>query len=202
MNMKIKTIIGLLLVLALVLTTTLLDNNSFKIVKRSLTNIYEDRLVAYDLTYKMHEQVTNRKISLLKGEMGSLALQGEAFYNSIDETLVQYERTKLTANEKEYLNKLSDRFDDLEKLESQWVAAEKAGGDNDAVATQMMERTNKIVETLNVLAQIQVDEGRRQMILSSRAVETGDFMIRFKIVCIIIVGLAIQFMLLYKPKKR
>lgn len=199
--MKIKTILGLFLVIALVLITTLLDNSSFKIVKRSLTNIYEDRLVAYDLTYKMHEQVTNRKIALLKGKTDVYSSVDDEFYSSIEKTLNQYEGTNLTVKEKDYLGKLSDRFDDLKQLETEYVAAEESV-DQNLISLRIIERTNKIVETLNVLAKIQVDEGKRQMIFSSRAVESGTFMVRFKIICIIIVGLAIQFMLMYEPKKR
>lgn len=196
---KFERIVALLLVFILVIATNVMDNTSFRVVKESIGNIYEDRLVAYDLTYKMHNEVADRRVTLLTSDTKQQQATIKQFNASIDQLITQYATTKLTTKEAGYFEVLQAQFESLKQLENKYISATE-GAENTQLLNSMETELAGIVSTLNSLATIQIDEGKRQVINSNRAIKTSDMLSKFEIVSIVVIGLLILFLIIYEPK--
>jgi hypothetical protein len=195
---KIERIVSLVLVLIIVIATNVMDNTNFKIVENSVNSIYEDRLIAYDLTYKMHSEVSNRRLALTKNNIGDFKSETERFDSSIDDLIDNYSRTKLTQREEEYFVALQTQFDQLKKLENSYISSqseEKAQGNY----TEIENKTAKIFESLNSLAVIQMSEGKRQLNKTKQAIESSNVLSKIEIVGMAIIALIIIFLIIKDP---
>ena len=194
---KIKYVIALSLVFVLVIGTNIMDNSSFQVVKNSIQNIYEDRLVAYDLTFKMYKEFTHKKLLLTNADTTGFKSNRAESEENIRQLIARYEATKLTKKEDEYFDNLKSQIKDLLAYEKQLVK------DFDNTKTQVYDnKLDKISETLNALTEIQIDEGKRQLVYSNRAIDSSNTLSKLEIGIIIFVGLVIQFIIIYEPKSR
>lgn len=196
---KFERIVALVLVFILVIATNVMDDTSFKVVKESMGNIYEDRLIAYDLTYKMHNEVSNRHLVLANNNVQMQSATLTKFNTLIANALAQYEATEFTTTEQAYFEILKSQFNDLQALDGEILAAT-----TDEVKTKLLasskEKLSSIVGTLNSLATIQIDEGKRQVINSDRAIKSSDMLSKFEIISMVVIGLLILFLIIYEPK--
>lgn len=191
---KIERIIALVLVLILVIATNVMDNSNFAIVEDSVNSIYEDRLVAYDLTYKLHSEVANRRLALTKNNIPNFKSETDKFDASIDELLAQYSKTKLTQREADNFKDLKSQFIELKKLEAEYINF----NNNEEAKTQYMEigtKTANIFESLNSLAVIQLSEGKRQLKKTKQAISSSNMLSKIEIVSMVIIGLIIIFLI-------
>ncbi len=194
---KVKYVIALSLVFVLVIGTNIMDNSSFRVVKESIQNIYEDRLVAYDLTFKMYQEFTNKKLLLINKDTISFKSNRNTSEENIQNLIERYETTKLTRREDKYFKTLKSQIQDLLAYEKQLVQEF-----NDEKIRAYDNQLDNINETLNVLAEIQIDEGKRQLVYSNRAIESSHTLSKLEIGIIIFVGLVIQFIIIYEPKSK
>jgi len=63
---KVKWVLGILMIFILIIATNLIDRNNFVRIKDSLETIYEDRLVAKDLIFKISKSVQEKELALAK----------------------------------------------------------------------------------------------------------------------------------------
>lgn len=63
---KIKWVLGIVLVFLLVLTTNLVDRQNFLVVKESMEAIYADRLVAQDIIFDLSKLIWEKEAAYLK----------------------------------------------------------------------------------------------------------------------------------------
>jgi len=193
---KIKYVFALSLVLALVIATNVMDNTSFKIVKDSIENIYEDRLMAYDLIYKMSNELAKKKLQLSEQDSVQVASVISSAEATISDLMAKYEMTKLTRKESKYFETLKEQFEGLKKYNT----ANISNSDLEQIRGYRQQLV-AFSETLDELAQIQVEEGKRQLNNSNRAIKSSDILARMEIIAIIIIGIIIQAIILYKPKE-
>jgi hypothetical protein len=195
---KLERIIALILLLIIVIATNVMDNTSFKIVKESIGNMYEDRLVAYDLTYKIHNEVEERRMMLLKGDVSSFKATNGQFTLAVDSLIKQYGTTELTIAESDNFDVLKERLAELEGIEKTYISEE--GTEEKELREKVEAKSAKIVESLNALAAIQISEGKRQLINSERAVKSSDVLSKVEIVSMIVISIIIVFLIIYEPK--
>ena len=196
---KFERITALVLVLLLVIATNVMDNTSFTIVKNSVSSIFDDRLVAYDLTYKMHNQIMNRQIGLLKDDQVAFKASTAQFESSIENLIDKYAKTNLTSKEAGNFEMLQTQFEELKDLENQYLSTkDKIAGDelHDTIETQIAQ----ITETLNTLAAIQIKEGRRLLNDSNRAVNSSKLLSKIEIISMIIIAMIIIFMIVRETR--
>lgn len=192
---KFERIIALVMVLILVIFTNVVDKTSFTVVKNSVTTIFEDRLIAYDLTYKMQSEITKRRVALLKNDVLAFKSSTNQFDGSIDELVTKYAATELTRNETENFELLQKQFNELKGIEKQYVSSQNLTDEKQLYA-KIETQIAKITESLNSLASIQITEGRRQLNNSNKAINSSDTISKIEIISMLIIAAIIIFLII------
>lgn len=195
---KLERIVALILVLIIVIFTNVMDNTSFKVVKESIGNIYEDRLLAYDLTYKIHNEVEERRMMLLKGNLLGFKASSSNFALTVDSLVKQYKTTELTTYEAEKFTILQRQLAEIQQIEL--VGSANVLQNEKEFRDKVELKSAEIVASLNALAAIQIIEGKRQLNNSERAVKSSEVLSKVEIISMILITLLIIFLIIYEPK--
>lgn len=191
---KIKWVSGIALIFFIVLATNLIDRNNFTIVKDSVETIYADRLVAKDIILDLYRLTWEKELTYSKKEEARFTSQNNAIDTRIRELLDLFATTKLTEREAIVFEHLQNGFAGLNSHEG----ALPAGQLPDQIFNNQLAL---IRESLDDLSDIQMEEGRRQLLESQRALESVDLFTQLEIYALIIMAIAIQIMVMYKPKQ-
>lgn len=190
---KVKWILGILLVFFLVLMTNLIDRNNFVQVRESINTIYEDRLIANDLIIKMMREVHQKELSLMQSDSVATSNRKTLLNNDLQKLISRYEATQLTRDEAVYFESLQTNLQRFDQIED--------SGSKD----KLQKRLALIKEDLADLSAVQIDEGKNQMLISKKAVETVELFTDIEIYVLIVMAVIIQVIILYNPgtlKKR
>ena len=181
---KAKWIMGILLVFFIVLMTNLVDRSNFSKLSASVTTLYEDRLVAYDLLYDISTLIREQEMQRATNDQASSASSNER----ISALLTSYKQTKLTSAEQRLLQDLERELESLGKSNAQ----------NDPYATVKATYQN-IYSDLEQLTNIQLQEGRNQVFISDKAMSTINLFTKGEMIFLIITAVLLQIIILYKP---
>lgn len=193
----IKYILALALVVALVVSTNLMDNTNFQVVKESIHHIYEDRLIAYDLNFKMHNEITDARLMVAKKDTSLLKSTRADFNKTLEELILQYKSTKLTKQEKSLFEQLQAKVKELTAVEKKIAVA----ADKDALMLYE-ENLLHLDNLLDELAEIQLKESQRQLSYANRAINSSSMLAKLEIAGIIALGVIIQFLIIYNVRKK
>ncbi|MFT6998380.1 MAG: hypothetical protein ACJAQ4_002141 [Cryomorphaceae bacterium] len=182
---KIRTVLGLVMIILLVFITNRLDKKHFEEVQGTITEIYEDRVVAqYDLF-----QLTNL---IYEAEFGVQERDTFPFdKNGKVETLLnEFEQTTLTKREREVFGRMKDNIQKLKLPEMLLSSLEN---------TTTFER---IHQNLEELSEIQVKESNSLRIQAQESLNSSNLMSNMEMILIIIFGIVLQFVLFSGGKKK
>ncbi|MCB0639801.1 MAG: hypothetical protein KDC54_24425 [Lewinella sp.] len=186
---------GISLIFLVILATNLIDRNNFIIVKNSVETIYHDRLVAKDIILNLYQLTWEKELAYASADGSAGASQNSTIDTRITELLDLFATTRLTGQEAIVFEHLKKDFADLKARE---LAATESPLPNQALQDQLgLIRTN-----LNDLSDIQMKEGRRELLESQRAIEAVDLFTQLEIYALIILAIAIQIMIMYNPNGR
>lgn len=192
---KIKWFLGILLVFALIITTNLVDRRNFLRVKDSVTAMYEDRLLAKGLIVDIMTLFQQKELAAATLDTTFYAVHNEQVNRELEGLLQSFGETRLTQTEQEAFTSLLDKFDELKALENQFVAA--GIKQNAAILRQLAESKGY----LHKLSAIQLSEGRRQMAITEKAIDSVEFYTQIEIYILIFLAIAIQVVVIYTPKE-
>jgi hypothetical protein len=193
---KIKWVAGLMLVFILILGTNLSDRRNFKKVRESIVTIYEDRLIAKDLIFDLYLLIEKKSLALLQTDTSFYRQENKAVNQEIEELIRQFYNTKLIPNEKQTLDAFQERVNGLMDQEERRLE-EGSLFDSPDLNPQL----EKLREDLLQLSQIQIDEGKRQMLIANKSFDWIELLTQMEVVLLIVIALAVQIILLYNPKK-
>jgi hypothetical protein len=197
---KIKWVTGVTVVFLLILATNLTDRKHFGQVKDSVVTIYEDRLVVKDIIYRTALIVSQKRLALSQSDQAFFAKEAPQLNDSIQAMVNRFYVTKLTPKEETFLKKLDEKQLGLPKLEAAYhQAAEPEAIANSKAALE--KRLLDMKSDLENLSRIQLEEGKRQLHIANKALESVEFFTRLEIIFLVILGVAIQVLLLVSPKK-
>lgn len=190
---KIRWGASILLVFSIVLITNLIDKDNFNQLKYSVTTIFEDRIVANDLLFEISMLIQEKEIAIISTD--SLFFQNENIQvnRNINSLIERYEKTKLTDKEQVIFTNLKDNLHFLHELEKEYIVSKRDKG--------LLKSINKISQHLYDLSKVQLHEGRQQMLISNKAMSTIELLTQGEIVFLIVMGILIQIIIWYKPKK-
>jgi hypothetical protein len=191
---KVKWILGISVVFFSILATNLIDRMSFERVKDSVVAIYEDRLVAKDLVFELSLLIHEKEVAQASNDTRFFSDRNAAVNDSIEQLTIKFLRTELTEKEARVFNDLQSNLVKLKGLESS-MALEQGSQQGD-FKSQLV----KIKENLNDLSEIQLVEGKRQVFLSERAMDTVDLFTKLEILVLIILAVLVQIIVIYRPK--
>lgn len=193
---KLKWILGILMVFALIVITNLIDNNNFTRVKDSVVSIYEDRLVVYDLIFEMSKLVQDKEMAIVVSNVDFYLKKNTSVDEQIKGFITSYEDTRLTTQERKVFNIFNDNFQQLRKMETTIVSNDFK--DKEILINLIFE----IKENLYDLTKIQLNEGKRQMSISQKAIDKVELFTQIEIYVLIFLAVVVQIVVMYNPKKK
>lgn len=192
---KLKWVLGILMVFVLIIITNLIDRNNFIRVKDSVVSIYEDRLIANDLIFEMSKSVQEKEIAIVISDENFYSQKNTLVNEELQLLINRYDETKLTTKEFTVFNDFKENIQTLSKLENAFVETEMK--EKEALLNHIF----KIRENLDDLTKIQLDEGRRQMSISQKAIDTVELFTQIEIYLLVFLAIVIQVVVMYNPKK-
>lgn len=192
---KIKWTLGILMVFALIVFTNLIDKNNFIRVKDSVVSIYEDRLVVNDLIFEMSKLVQEKEMAIVLSNTEFYTKKNSNIDKKMQGFIEQYEATKLTVEERNVFNDFKDNIQFLSKTEASIL--ENDFKEKETHLTLIFE----IKDNLYDLTKIQLNEGRRQMAISQKAIDKVELFTQIEIYILIFLAIVVQIIVLYNPKK-
>lgn len=196
---KIKWISGLLVVFLLILTTNLLDRQHFQTIKNSVVSIYEDRLTASDLIFKLSEEIEKKNLALVTSDSNFFDLENKTSNKTIDLLIDKYFETVLTQDEEREIEMFHSDFKELKKLESSELNS--LDYPVNSSSNELLLKIRGLKNNLSNLSKIQLSEGEKQLSIASKSVSAVVLFTRIEIVFLVIIGLFIQAIILYNPKR-
>lgn len=190
---KIKWVLGILMVFILILATNLIDRNNFIRVKDSVVTIYEDRLIASDLVFKIFKLVKKKEVALKLSDTVFFNQENDNTNEHIRDFILMYEQTRLTPEEYTIFKYFKSNFKLLKDYETNFIASnfKNKGNQEDLIIS--------INKNLDDLSKIQITEGRRQMSIGKRATSAVELLTQIEICLLIVLAIVIQIIVMYKP---
>jgi len=193
---KLKWFLGILVIFIIVVATNLIDSKNFSRVNDAVVSIYEDRLVAKGLIFDMLQGIHTKELAAATNDVAFFEKSSKNLSEKIKDFIVKFEKTKLTAEEINSLRKLKDNLDQLIVDEAFFINS------NYTEKERYLKSIENVKINLNDLSSIQMKEGRRQMIMSQKAIDMIDLFTHLEIYFLIFLAIAIQVIVMYNPKKR
>lgn len=191
---KVKWGLGILLVFFLILATNLVDRNNFTRVKRSVITIYEDRLIAKDIVYELSLLMQEKRLANVSADANFYADRNQAVDRNVEELIQRFSKTRLTTEEARVFDNLKVKLDDLKKYEQQ--QQEQQSFNQKTVVAQLQ----AVKEDLYRLSKIQMDEGRRQLLITKEAIHSVEVFTQIEIYVLIVLAILVQIIVIYRPK--
>jgi hypothetical protein len=191
---KVKWVLGILMIFVIIIATNLIDRSNFQRVRDAATTIYEDRLVAKDLIFDISNAIHKKEIAAIQADSLFYTKQNIAVNNNIQDLTLRFADTKLTTSEKQILDILIDDLTKLSTLEKNFVNSSYKN--TDAILKQIL----TIDTHLNSLSDIQINEGKKQVALTRKAVNAVELFTQIEIYVLVFLAILIQIIILYNPK--
>ncbi|MCB0841082.1 MAG: MCP four helix bundle domain-containing protein, partial [Bacteroidetes bacterium] len=191
---KIKWVVTIFMVFALVLTTNLIDKKNFQSISDSIVTIYEDRLVVKNIIFELSSIIHKKEVAFLKKDAVFFNTQNSKLNKDIEEAIQRFRKTKLTDHEKTTLEKLKKNMSSLTNTEETLVKGGFSTDKNYESALAV------IHDNLKVLASIQLEEGRKHFILSQKTIGVIELFTQIEIYFLIFLAVLVHIVILYKPK--
>ncbi|MBC6994020.1 MCP four helix bundle domain-containing protein [Neolewinella lacunae] len=191
---KVKWVLGISLVFILILTTNLIDRQSFTIVRDAVQTIYADRLVAQNLIYGISVQIGQKELAYVTLPSNEIVATVSANNEQIAANIEQFATTKLTPQEEVVFKRLRQGLQELEGLES-------AVGSGTLLNDALTEKVASIRTHLDDLSVIQMQQSRLEVAESNRAIGSADLFTQLEIAALIVMAIAVQVIIIYTPRK-
>ena len=189
---KIRWVASILLVFSIVLTTNLIDRDNFNRLSYSVIIMFEDRIIASDLLFKMSRIIKEKQIAVLTSDTIFFNSENDKYNREIDQLVDNYRLTKLTEKEKLAFNQLQEELKSLKQKEK---------SSNNLSNGDVLKSIEKIDQHLYKLSKIQLQEGKQQVFISNRAKDAINLYTQGEIIFLILMAVLIQVIIFYKPKE-
>jgi hypothetical protein len=193
---KIKWTLGVLAVFLIILTTNLIDKKSFLKVEEAVENIYKERLLAKEVLLDISILFHEKELACALSDSSYLVHKNQAMNIQISELLGKFEETAGTKEEKRVLGNLTENNEKLIQLELSTLSKDSLYTDDYTLSFAAI--NNDIKE----LSDVQVKEGKNEKLKASAAVATAKLFAKIEIYALIFLGLIIQIIILYKPRRK
>ncbi|SDE49547.1 Four helix bundle sensory module for signal transduction [Pricia antarctica] len=192
---KFQAGLALAIVFLLVLATNRLDHRHFSTVQNTVNSVFEDRVVAQDYIFRLNNLFQEKRLFL--GVHDSLA-DGSRENAHIDELLMKFGKTKLTAKESFYFKQLQKNVEELSALEQS--IKNSAEGMTENARGKIESSLQRIMEDLNDLALTQLTEGRQLTEMARKSLATNNLLSNLEIIFLIVIGMIVLVIVFYPTR--
>lgn len=197
---KIKWFVAVLGVFLIILMTNLLDKQNFLRVEEVVENIYNKQLLAKELLFEVSMKFHDKELAYVQNDTVYLEQLNDKINEDITEDLKMFDRADLSRNEAKVLEQLKENHQKLVRLEEN--SQNKALSKDSLYTFAYADVFNAISKGLQELSSEQVKEGKSQTLHANDAVNIANLFSKIEIYILIFLGLVIQFIILYTPKKK
>lgn len=190
---KLKWIFIVVVVFVLILATNLIDRRSFNNINDSIVSIYEDRLVVKNIILDMSTAINKKEVAFLTLDTIFIASRNSELNEALRSDLLQFEQTRLTNEEEESLNLLKTNIEQMLQSEDELIKSKFTRLDH---YKQVIKKVN---DNLDVLAHIQMQEGKRHFESSQKDLMTVELFTQMEIYFLIALALIALVIIIYKP---
>lgn len=192
---KIKWVLGILIVFVLIVATNLIDRNNFQRVETAVIAIYEDRLITKSLIFEISKAVQEKELAVVKADSVFFLNQNGQVSNNIQLQVEQFRKTKLTAKEKNVFSEFQNSLEKLEKAETVFIQSQFLQKE------PLIKQISLVKGNLDALSVIQLEEGKRQLSITQKAMDKVELFTQLEIYMLIAMAILVQILILYTPKK-
>lgn len=197
---KFVCVIVFLTSLALVLAMGKSNVTNFNNINKSVTEIYEDRLVVNAIIYKLAVMIHQKELALVTAN-NAFFVDTNNDNNQQAVTLInQVKNTHLTDTEAVTLNRFEKGFETLMAIEQAYVTGTPLGSQDDIVL-RMSVNIGELKTYLDELSDIQLSEGKTQFVKSKKAVESMTLFDSLENYFLIITSILV-FIVIFLPSSR
>lgn len=189
---KVSWVLGIGMVIALIMMTNTMDKKHFGKVKNSVVTIYEDRLLAKNIVFELSRLMHEKDLANALSDAEFFGEKNKAINKNIEELTSRFSTTKLISDEQKVLADLERNFSKLKEAEAETNLIDKA---------KYQEFSQKISNNLTALSNIQLEEGKRQSIISRDAVNQIEYFTKIENWILIILAVIMIAGVIYQPKK-
>lgn len=194
---KIRFFAGLLLVFFVILATYRIDQANFDKVEDSIITIYEDRLVVKDLIFRIADLLDEKRMALATSDSAFFQRRNTVVNAEIGQLLQRFRETRLTKNEERTLTAFGEQIGDVQAAEAQMANPTTHPG-RDQLSLQL----EILKGQARTLSDIQLTEGKRQLLIGSRAIRSSKLLLQVELIVLIVLAVGIQFLVLPKPRRK
>ena len=191
---KLKWLLIIGVVFTLVLATNLIDRRNFRNINNSVVSLYEDRLVVKNTILDMATAINQKEVAFLTKDTVSIKANNHRLTDALKNDLGNFNPSSVTASEVESLDQLKNNLDAMFKAEAALLENEFSSLDD---YKKIIERVN---ETMDVLAHIQMKEGKKQLITSQRNMAAVELFTQVEIIFLVLFA-AIALIIIFRKTR-
>ncbi|MCC5936322.1 MAG: MCP four helix bundle domain-containing protein [Lunatimonas sp.] len=181
---KIKMAIALSAVLFLIFIKSIIDKQNVAELEEAFISVYDDRLVVQEHIFSITEMVF--RMRLLVSECASmeeyLAVKDEVidYHNRILSVIEDFETTKLTPKEAEYLAEFKDLITNKLEIQTYFDTDQTANHDFEVSVDRFNADFERVLTDLRELSNIQLEEGAKLTVRSYEIKARSDIWLNFE----------------------
>ena len=191
---KLKWLLIIGVVFTLVLATNLIDRRNFRNINNSVVSLYEDRLVVKNTILDMATAINQKEVAFLTKDTVSIKANNHRLTDALKNDLGNFNPSSVTASEVESLDQLKNNLDAMFKAEAALLENEFSSLDD---YKKIIERVN---ENMDVLAHIQMKEGKKQLITSQRNMAAVELFTQLEIIFLVLFA-AIALIIIFRKTR-
>lgn len=192
---KAKWVLGILMIFILIIATNLIDKSNFVRVKDSVVAIYEDRLIANDLIFEISNSIQEKEVAVAVSDSVFFLDRNKQVSKDIQGFVSRFEQTKLTIKEEKIFKDFKNNLEALRNSETTFIQSKFVQN------TPINKQISKVKDNLYDLSKIQLNEGKRQMSISEKAISSVELFTQIEIYILILLAILVQIIVIYKPKE-
>lgn len=156
--------------------------------------------MAKNYIYRISRHLETKRNILQTGKWEEASNINALANDSIRTLIEKYATTRLTEIESRHFSSLQTSLNQLFKHEENF-------GENEIINQEMhlMNTTEgyyaEIFKYLDVLSEIQIKEGKRELVFSNKTIDSSNFISKIEIIVLILIGILLQLLIFLKPLK-
>ena len=186
---KITCIIVFLTSLLLIFSMGRVNVRYFSEVKKSVEDIYKDRLVVNGMIIELQQLLHQKELAIVSEDSLFWERTNSSINLQLEELIREFRETYLTSLESETLDRFSSGIKKLKDLEGKVFFENKKM--NDFIKKSLLENLSSLKIDLKTLSSIQLAEGKRKLYISDKAVEEMKLHQTIENYAILVIGILI-----------
>jgi len=203
-NNKLKFAIALTFILMMIFGKNFLERKYFNELGESFVSVYEDRLVVESYIFSISENLFRIKLLVnhCQQESDYTNVLGEivAYEENILRTVETFEKTNLTKPEDEFLTSFRGIIENNLRISDYNFLYSEETGINREKVIEYNAAIERAILDLEKLSQIQIEEGKKLAMNSSKVVNKSRIWAQFEVAALVIL-LILIYLLVYTTRK-